>query len=790
MKQKSAISRVVLLDAHAIIHRAYHALPDFSSSKGEPTGALYGLSNMLVRIVDELKPDVMIACYDLAQKTHRHDVYDGYKATRKKGDDALIMQLGSSRSVFSAFHIPIIDCPGFEADDILGTIVEQTKHRKDIEIIIASGDMDTMQLIEGARVRVYTLRKGIQDTVLYDASAVEARFGFSPHQIPDYKGFAGDSSDNIPGIKGIGEKTATELIKLFGGVDGVYRALKKDPDILKKSGFKPKACELIASGEEEAQFSKMLATIRLDAPIKADIEKPFSFENALPSVIALCERYEFRSLINRLKQRTHGDADKAPTKTAVEHSDRTDTPEFKIMLIMVWLLKSEVTEPTRDDIVTLTKTEDMAASYTILRELIESRNLQRVLEDIEIPLMPIIERMNHVGVALDTAYLAKLSKEYHTELDALSEKIYASAGTTFNINSPKQLGDVLYDTLGLKPLGKAKTPTGARSTKEADLLKMSDQHPIITTILECRELQKLLSTYIDTLPSQVDASQRLHTTFQQTGTTTGRLSSINPNLQNIPIKTELGKRIRNAFIAKKGRVLVALDYAQVELRIAAVLSKDPLLVKAFTGGIDVHTAVASDVFGVARDAVTSDMRRKAKVINFGILYGMGVNALRQNLGDSVSQKEARSYLDAYFEKYSTLAAWIDATKSEAKRLGYTTTLFGRRRYFEGFSSPLPFIRAAAERMAVNAPIQGTQADLIRRAMVEADQYIESEKLRDKVDLVLQVHDELVYEVEHEHAEKVAQRIAHIMEHVLPLEKTEGIPLSVAYAIGPHWGALK
>ena len=792
MKQ-AAQKRIVLLDAHAIIHRAYHALPDFSSSSGEPTGALYGLCNMLVRIIDELQPDVVIACYDLPHKTHRHDVYEGYKGTRKKGDDALVMQLATSRNVFAAFQIPILDCPGFEADDILGTIVERTKNEKNTQIIIASGDMDTMQLIEGTRVQVFTLRKGIQDTVMYDASAVQARFGFTPEQIPDFKGFAGDTSDNIPGIKGIGEKTATELIKRFGSVDGVYTALKKNPEALKQAGFKPRACELISAGEEDAQFSKMLATIRRDAPVEIDSNRPFVFERVLPGVLALCEHYEFRSVVQRLRNRmgTHV----ATTQTGDQKPDERQhhahtNPLIKKMQIMVWLLRSEVTEPTIEDIFSITKTQTIESAYPILVGLLESRGLSKVFHEIEEPLTPIVERMNAVGVQLDTTYLAALSQEYHEELDKISTKIFETAGVTFNINSPKQLGDVLYDTLSIKPVGRAKTPTGARSTKEGDLQKIIDAHPIIRLILEYRELQKLLSTYIDTLPSQVDSGGRLHTTFQQTGTTTGRLSSINPNLQNIPIKTDLGKRIRNAFIAPKGRVLVALDYAQVELRIAAVLSKDPLLTKAFVDGVDVHTAVAADVFKVERAAVTADMRRKAKVINFGILYGMGVNALRQTLGENVTQKEARSYLDAYFETYSTLAAWIDTTKADAKRLGYTTTLFGRRRYFEGFASPLPFIRAAAERMAVNAPIQGTQADLIKRAMVEADIYIETEMLRPYVDLVLQVHDELVYEVDAKHAEVFAKRIQEIMEGVLPLSKTAGIPLIAAYAIGPHWGALK
>jgi DNA polymerase-1 len=541
---------LVLLDAHAIIHRAYHALPDFSSSTGEPTGALFGLCNMLFKILDELKPTYIVACYDLPQPTHRHDVYDKYKATRKKGDEALVQQLISSRDVFAAFGIPMYDCPGYEADDVLGTIVREVREMKHLRTIIASGDMDTMQLITDDSVLVYTLRKGIQDTVLYDQKAVEARFGFSPQAIPDYKGFAGDTSDNIPGIKGIGEKTATQLIQLFGGVDGVYKALAGDSQVLVKHGFKPKANQLITAGEEEAQFSKMLATIRTDAPIAFTMPAVYDIKDAAPHILSLCEHYEFRSLVQKVSRLAGVSlAPKLEQRVAVEESpERTQRA-----LIALWLLQSDRTNPTIDDVLRFAKRETVAEAYSVLEQLIGERGLTFVFNDIEVPLAPVVQRMNAAGVLLDLELLKKLSVEYHTELSAIEASIYDLAGKTFNVNSPKQLGEVLYDDIGIKPVGRARTPTGARSTKEADLVKVLDAHPVVQKVLDYRELQKLLSTYIDTLPEMVDGEGRLHTTFQQMGTTTGRLSSVEPNLQNIPIKTAYGRRIREAFVPPAGK---------------------------------------------------------------------------------------------------------------------------------------------------------------------------------------------------------------------------------------------
>jgi len=784
---KNTNKRLILLDAHAIIHRAYHALPDFSSSKGEATGALYGLSTMLMKIIQELNPDYIAACFDLPKPTHRHEVFADYKAGRKKADEELSHQLERSRDVFTAFGIPIYDAEGFEADDVLGTIVAQMK-KEPVDIIIASGDMDTLQLVEEGRVMVYTLRKGIQDTILYDEEAVRQRFGFGSDLLPDYKGLRGDPSDNIPGIRGVGEKTATELITTFGTLEDIYKALEKGADGFIEKGFKARVIKLLQDGKDEAFFSKMLATIRIDAPVTYEIPKEVWRDTIDPdNVFALFSELEFRTLSVRVKKLLGVEAgDEAEEKP----QEKIDKRELTRTAIALWLIHSDITNPTRDDVLQFLPGKAFLEVQKAIFETLKERELMRVFTEIEEPLIDVIIRMNENGIALDVGYLKKLSKEYHVELTKLEKSIYKHAGSEFNINSPKQLGEILFDTLELKPKNQKRTETGQRTTKESELEKLKDEHPIINDIFAYRELQKLLSTYIDALPKLVADDGRLHAEFLQAGAATGRMASQNPGLQNIPIKTELGRRIRNAFIAEKGNVLVALDYSQIELRIAAILSKDEKLTRAFREGEDIHTAVAADVFSVSPEDVTKEMRRRAKVINFGILYGMGVNALRANLGGETTQKEAREFYDTYFRQYAGLARWIDHTKADAARLGYTQTLFGRRRYFEGITSYMPHIRAAAERMAVNAPIQGTQADVVKIAMVRAHEYITKEKLTDSVRLVLQVHDELVYEIAEDEVEPAVKKIEAIMEGVLSEDETRGVPLTVDVQVGKNWGEMK
>ncbi|MCE9541671.1 hypothetical protein K8R03_03925 [Candidatus Kaiserbacteria bacterium] len=783
-------ARLVLLDSHAILHRAYHALPDFSSSRGEPTGALYGLILMLLKIAEELKPDYIIAARDLPGKTVRHEVFEAYKAKRVKAEDALVAQLQKAPDVFEAFGIPVYSHEGYEADDVLGTIVKELAGRSDIETIIATGDMDTLQLI-GPHVRVFTLRKGLSDTVLYDADKVRERYGFGPEHVVDYKALRGDPSDNIPGVRGIGEKTGTELIQEFGSIEKLYAELAKGTEALTKRGVKPRTAQLLLDGKADAAFSKQLATIHPDVPIRFALPKQHWYMPEHSSTIsALCDELEFKSLKSRLglkaKDGLHIDIEESAPAGDVDRKSLAETA------LALWLLRSDTTNPDLDDILRYAHVEDFdRAREKIFTELRETGRLLDVYETIEKPLMPVVERMNVDGIYIDTKYLATLEKEYSEELARIAGRIYGHAGHEFNINSPKQLGDVLYDELKIGSGGKQKkTATGARTTREEELAKLSDEHPVISDILAYRELQKLLSTYIEKMPKLIGADGRLHAEFLQAGTTTGRMSSQNPNLQNIPIRSDYGRRIRNAFAAKKGFKIAAIDYSQIELRIAAGLSGDEKLTSIFKKGEDVHSATAAQVFAVPPEMVDREMRRRAKVINFGILYGMGVNALRQNLGGDVSREESARFLEEYFKNFAGLARYIESTKADAARLGYTETLYGRRRYFPGFSSPLPNLRAQAERMAVNAPIQGTQADIIKRAMIEADTLIEKKGWRDKAHLLLQVHDELVYEIAEKSVAEIAPALRAVMEHVVDPKMISGVPIIAEMSVGDTWGSTE
>lgn len=782
----------MLLDSHAIIHRAYHALPEFTAPDGRPTGALYGLASMLLRIATDLKPDYIVACYDLPGKTVRHEAYAEYKATRTAMDDALSAQLTTSRDVFGAFCIPIYEKPGFEADDILGTIVEQMKG-EEVEIIIASGDMDTMQLIDGTKVQVYTLKKGLNDTILYDEAAVIERYGFAPDRIADYKGLRGDPSDNIKGVPGVGEKTGTELIQKLGSVEDIYAAIKKDEAAVLAAGIKPRIVNLLKEHEEDARFSKSLATIRLDAPISFSLpKKPWRETVSVPALLALFDELGFRSLKGRVRTLL-GDDDESDEEEEDDapEDDEASIPRMRLeeAKVMLWLLYSDFTNPTLDDILAYTKAKNFDEAFTTLeRSLAETGRLKELYDTIEHPLIAVLAEMHACGVRIDTGVLERLRKEYRSDLEAIEKRIYAAAGKEFNISSPKQLGDVLFDELELGVKGQKKTATGQRSTKESELEKIKDQHPIVADVLEFRGLQKLLSTYIEALPPLLDGNGRLHAEFLQYGAVTGRMASQNPGLQNIPIRTDRGRAIRHAFVPRAGFTLVGLDYSQIELRLAAILSQDEKLMAIFKSGRDVHTEVAAAVFKVDPKDVDREMRRRAKIINFGILYGMGVNALKTQLGTSMS--DAHTFYDDYFATFDTLAKYLESTRGYARKHGYTETLFGRRRQFPEMKSSLPYVRAQAERMAINAPIQGTQADIIKLAMVRVDRLLRDMGAEDDAHLLLQVHDELVYEVKDERVEEIAQKIRETMESALPAALAHGVPIIAEAKVGPDWGSME
>ncbi len=786
--------RMVLLDTHAIIHRAYHALPEFTGPTGAPTGALYGLVAMLLKIVQELKPDYIAACYDLAGPTIRHEAYAEYKGTRLKTDDALAVQLDESSKVFEAFGIPCYSREGYEADDLLGTIAYELRTKKDVDVIIASGDMDTLQLVDDEKVRVYTLKKGINDTILYDEKAVLARFGFLPALIPDYKGLRGDPSDNIKGVPGIGEKTATDLITNFGSIEKLYAALKKKggEELFVTKGIKPRIVNLLKEHEEDARFSKSLATIRLDAPIAFALPvSPWYHNVEMAKVLAMCDEFGFRTLRERIKTvlaKALGLEVPEEGGEELAASESVDPTRLCEATIMLGLISSDFTNASLDDVLAFTRQRTFDAAYAELEKQIALMGrVREVYEQIEKPLIRVARGMGERGVLIDKGVLKKLAKTYRADLEKIEKSIYKLAGREFNVSSPKQLGDILFDELKIVPEKQKKTAGGQRSTRESELEKIKDQHPIVAEVLEYRELKKLLSTYIDNLPPLLAEDGRLHAEFVQLGAATGRMASQNPNLQNIPLHSSRGQAIRHAFIASPGFTLVALDYSQVELRLAAILSGDEKLCAIFKNGRDVHREVAAQVFHVVPDAIDVEMRRRAKVINFGILYGMGVNALRAQLGSTTA--EAHQYLENYFTTFKTLAEYLESTKGFARKHGYTETLFGRRRQFPEMKSSLPYVRAQAERMAINAPIQGTQADVIKVAMVRVDEMLARQKAHGDAHLLLQVHDELVYEIADKKVETLGAEIQNIMETVLDDKETYGVPITAVLKTGPDWGAM-
>lgn len=791
--KKTGKKRLVLFDSHALIHRAYHALPDMSTKQGEPTGGLYGLLTMLLRAISDYKPDYMAACYDLPGPTFRHIEYKDYKGTRSKADDELKAQLQRSRDVFTALSIPIYDAKGFEADDMLGTIVEQTKDIKDLELVIVTGDADSFQLIDKERVRVFTLRKGLSDVVIYDEEKVKERYGFEPKLLPDYKGFCGDTSDNIPGVAGIGEKTASDLISRFGSIENIYELIEKDEEAFLAQNVKPRTVKLLKEGKEDAIFSKMLATIRRDAPIEYRLPND-EWKNHVETKTAekLFNELEFKTMAKRLNNVVSEltGVSIPEIETPKIDTDNIDKAALRKAQIAFWLLDAEKGEASIETILSSTNTTTIEEAIIKLEKELKQKDLLGVYENIELPLIPIVKEIENHGMLIDKSHLEKLSKEYHRNLDQIKKTIYVLAGEEFNINSPKQLSAILFDKLQLSTKGLRKTAGGgAKSTRESELDKLKDTHPIIEKILEHREIQKVLTTYIDVLPTLTDEHDRVHTKLHQDGTVTGRFSSSDPNLQNIPVRDGYGELIRDAFVSPKGKILIAFDYSQIELRVLAMLSGDKNLRHIFESGEDIHGSVAARVFGVRQEDVTDTQRRRAKTINFGIIYGMGVTALSQSL--QVSREEAQLFHDQYFAAFPTIRKYLDGVLEEATKNGYTTTLFGRRRQFQNLRSKVPFVKAMAERMAMNAPLQGTAADLMKIAMIEVDKAIKEKDLSNDVSLILQVHDELIFEVtdKEDVIKKVEKVVKLAMENVHKGTVGEGIPLIVSFATGKRWGSL-
>ena len=787
------MKKIVLLDSHAIIHRAYHAMPEFTARDGTPTGGLFGVCSILISTIAELKPDYIIACYDLPGGTFRHEAYDEYKAGRKKTDSELVEQIIKSRDIFEAFGIPIFEKAGYEADDMLGTIAEILKQDKNNQIIIASGDHDTMQLIEGDQVQIMTPKKGMS-TTMYNEQAVVDRYGFGSNMIPDYKGLAGDPSDNIKGIKGVGAKTATNLIVNFGTLEEMYKTLHKDEQKILDAKITPRILGLLKDGEEDAMFSKELATIMRDVDIEFNLpEQEFKDGLNLATVGELFRQLEFRTMLDRLQKamgiESIADEISLSDRLDIENVDVQEALKYKLA---VHLLNPTIAEPTIDDILQFTSTGEFNDATKEIEAEMKKLDLEYTWNDIETPLAPLVEQMDKQGFLIDKKLLEKKSKKFSQKIDVLEKQIHTLAGQEFNIKSTKQLSVVLFEDMKLPTKGIKKTPKGVLSTKESELEKLKNEHEIIERILEYRELTKLTSTYIDNIIPMIADDGRLYSRFLQNGTVTGRMSSKDPNLQNIPTGGDYGKEIREVFIAPPGTKMVSCDYSQVELRAAAMLSGDKKLVEIFNNDEDIHSRVALEMFGEE----SADNRRKAKVINFGILYGMGANALRKNLGvETTTLAEARAYLDLYFEQFDGLANYLEAVKNSVRAKGYSETLYGRKRFFPKINSKVPFIKAMEERMAINAPIQGTAtADIIKLAMIDVSQFITENKLEDDVKILAQVHDELVFEINENKIDELGPKIQEVMESVLnvhtPPQDYAKVPLKVGFSVGDNWSELK
>ena len=856
------MKKLILIDGNALVHRAFHALPPLTSPKGIVTNAVFGFSSILIKTIKEMKPDYIAATFDLKGPTFRHQKFAGYKAHRERAPQELYNQIPLVKEVVAAFGIPIYEKEGYEADDLIGTIAVSAKATKDLQVVIATGDLDTLQLVDGKRVVVFTLRKGVSDTVIYDEDAVFARYGLKSEQLNDYRGLKGDPSDNIPGVPGVGEKTAADLIQKFGSLEKLYEILEGDKTKNEKDGISDKLVEKLLANKDKALFSKQLSIIVTDLDVDFTLEGSDWRKNADISKIETAFRdLGFSSLLKRLPeiglcaqsgptQQAGFDlgAAEAPTPSGVgvptsnvgkkldfdpdENNIYITSPTDKKTreaissnpraIVIGHDLKKFFKELAQDGQRIKNETFDtMIAAYLLnpdlkdydfskvyysafqempsedaqhkpaylwklkeyLCEKLKSVDLVKVFENIDMPLIPVLAEMELYGIKIDTPVLASLLKSTSKTLAKLEEKIYKFADGEFNINSPQQLSEILFIKLGLKGRVR-KTGGGALSTAAPELEKLREEHPIIESILEYRELQKLKTTYIEPFPQLVSQTDgRLHTTYNQAGTGTGRLSSENPNLQNVPIKTELGQEFRKAFIAEDGYQLVSFDYSQIDLRVVAHVAHDKKMIEIFKRGEDIHTATAAEIFEVKPENVTKEMRRQAKTLNFGVLYGMGPLGFSRAAG--VTTQRAREFITKYFIDFSSVAKYMEKMKETAHRDGYVETIFGRRRPILDIYSTMPQVQAQAERMAINHPVQGTAADLMKLAMIKVSEFLHSFQgptLDGEAKLLLQVHDELVFEIKTELVKKLAPVFKKIMESVHQLD----VPLVVDVKYGKNW----
>lgn len=922
--------KLIIIDGNALIHRSFHAIPPTLRTKdGQMINAVYGFTSFLLKALNEFHPEYVVLTLDKKGPTFRHEAYADYKATRVKAPDDLYEQIPFVKKVAAAFSIPLFELDGYEADDLIGTICEQVKKHKNLENIIITGDLDTLQLIDD-KTKVYTMSRGLSDSVLYGAPQVKERYNLAPDQIIDYKALRGDVSDNIPGVKGIGEKTASELLVEFKDLDGVYQAAEKN-----NSKIRERILELLKANKSNAYLSRELATINLQAPIKFNLTDAEFSSFKLDKVLNLFSELGFKSLLNKVKEvrdalnKAHGGQAEAEDEnqktTGAKKGERIETTKFArnakkfnyqlidddkkfaaflkklktrknftidtetsgldpitaelLGISFSWksgeayfvlnsperlaalkpilenskikkyghnlkfdwrvlknqgvdvgglefdtMIASYLLNPSsrQHNLDSLAFTElgfekiskaDLASSQpaqltldfkaldpeklslyscedadftnrlvVVLSKRLKEEKLADLFHKIEMPLIPILGAMENSGIKMETEPLKKLSEEVALKLKKLEKEIHKLAGKNFNINSTKQLKEILFEKLEIPTDNLKKTKTGF-STAEDELIKMRDLHPIIPFIQDYRELNKLQTTYLSALPLMINPKTgRIHTSFNQTITATGRLSSTEPNLQNIPTRTEEGQKIRGAFVAASGYELVSFDYSQIELRLAAHISGDKKMMAAFADGKDIHTATAAEINEVKLDEVTKQMRREAKATNFGIIYGQGPHGLSQAAG--ISYTRANEFIKKYFNAYPSIKKMMDNSIKEARTKGYAITLFGRKRPLPEISSSIPAVRRGAERMAINTPLQGTAADLIKMAMIGIAQLTSGKET--EIKMLLQVHDELIFEIKKDKLETYLPKIKKIMESGLKLR----VPILVEENVGHNWGELK
>ena len=819
------MKKLVIIDGKSVFYRGYHAMGRLALSDGTPTGGVYGFAVIAMELVKRIDPDFVVVAWDKAKTSvsKRVAIYPEYKAGRLKPDVDFFAQIPLLRGLIDDLGWEFLECDDYEADDIMGSLARQAEKTGEFETFIVSSDQDMLQIVS-ERTKMMRLLKGFSELVEVDVAEIEGKYGIRQEQFLELKALAGDASDNIPGVARVGEKTAVRILQVVSGVEELYEVLERGSEHEKYMGLKKilsgKMLEKVRAGKESAILSRKLAEIMFDAPVYlADLRK---FEWVPERVAGGLKRLEFLSLVKKFglgeymknkgsdtgvrgddegKERDDGDDNGDGGEENYASGDIKSEEDVEIL----WDVKNAMHENSglAEEIIRGKKYYDLTQARFLLdlplhsgifdyasgdikkkeyltqqRLFAEKPKVKKVYEELDLPLIPVLFKMERKGMQISREKFAKLEEEMGAEVGRLEEEIWGLAEVNFNVNSPLQLSEVLFDKLGLPVKGIKKTTRGY-STGAKELAKLAGKHEIVGKIVEYREKKKLLSTYITPLPRLADGEGRIHTTFTQNVTSTGRLSSVNPNLQNIPVRTEEGRRIREGFEVGEGKMLVSADYAQFELRLAAALAGDEGLIADFNAGLDIHTKTAADVFGVGMGEVSDAQRRAAKVINFGVLYGMSVKGLAD--AAKMSYGEAERFIKEYFEVRKKIADYLQATLKFARENGYVETFYGRRRAVPDVKSNNFLVRTAAERAAMNMPIQGTEADLMKKAMILVDK-----KLPAGAELVCQVHDSLMVECDENIADDVAKILREVMEGVAP---ELPVKLAVDVEMGRHWGEV-